>query len=305
MRQDYDSGSGWMKSPSDDWTIPQRWHDYTPEEHGVWDRLYARQMSLLPGRVVPAFLEGVDRLGLGRPGIPDFDLLSERLRRETGWSVVAVPGLVPEDVFFEHLANRRFVAGRFIRAPHQLDYLEEPDVFHDVFGHVPLLAHSAYADYMQAYGQGGLRAIRYGSIDRLARLYWHTVEFGLIRDGDALKLFGAGIVSSYGESLYALDDPRPPRIAFDLVRVMRTRYCIDAFQTHYFVIDSFEDLLRQTLEVDFGPLYESLRALSDLEPAVLLPTDRLERAPVIHAAHASAALDPIGSVDAIAQFNSR
>jgi phenylalanine-4-hydroxylase len=287
-----------MKSVSDDCTIPQRWCDYTLDEHAVWNRLYERQMSLLPGRVVPAFLEGVERLGLGRPGIPEFEELSERLRRATGWSVVAVPGLVPEDVFFEHLASRRFVAGRFIRAANQLDYLEEPDVFHDVFGHVPLLAHPAYADYMQAYGQGGLRALKYGSIDQLARLYWHTVEFGLIRDGEALKIFGAGIVSSYGESLYALDDPRPPRIAFDLMRVMRTRYRIDTFQPHYFVIDSFEDLLRQTLEVDFGPLYESLSGMSDLEPAERLPTDRLERAPVGRVARSATVVDPILQVDA-------
>jgi phenylalanine-4-hydroxylase len=263
-------------APGSDGTVPQCWRDYTAAEHAVWDHLFARQMRLLPGRVVPAFLEGVERLRMGAPGIPDFAALSERLGALTGWSVVAVPGLVSDELFFEHLANRRFVAGRFIRRPDQLDYLEEPDVFHDVFGHVPLLSNPVYADYLQAYGEGGLRAMRFGAIDRLSRLYWHTVEFGLIRDGAGLRIFGAGIVSSHGESIYALEDPKPPRIAFDLIRVMRTRYRIDAFQTHYFVIESFEDLLRQTLEVDFGPLYERLRWLPDLEPAMVLDTDRLE-----------------------------
>jgi phenylalanine-4-hydroxylase len=259
-------------------TIPQRWADYTAAEHAVWDTLFARQMALLPGRVVPAFLDGVARLGMDRPGVPDLERLSERLQALTGWTVVAVPGLVPDDVFFDHLARRRFVAGRFIRRADQLDYLQEPDIFHDVFGHVPLLANPVYADYMQAYGEGGRRAMTLGAIGPLARLYWHTVEFGLIRDGEGLKIFGAGIVSSAGESRYALEAPDPPRIAFDLLRVMRTRYRIDAFQPHYFVIDSFEDLLRQTVDTDFGPLYATLRDLPELDPTDLLPDDRLEPA---------------------------
>ncbi len=262
-----------------DWTIAQGWQNYTAADHAVWDELYARQIALLPQRVVPDFLTGVAALGMDAPGIPDFESLSARLGRLTGWSVIAVPGLVPDEVFFEHLANRRFVAGRFIRSREQLDYLQEPDVFHDVFGHVPLLAHPVYADYMQAYGRGGLRAMGFGAIHKLARLYWHTVEFGLIRDGDRLRLFGAGIISSRGESLYALDDPAPPRIAFDLRRVMRTEYVIDRYQQHYFVIDSFEDLLRRTLEVDFGPLYAELEQLADLGPSATLPSDRLYAAP--------------------------
>ena len=268
----------WLGSPALDpsrpWSIPQRWADYTASEHRVWDTLFARQMELLPGRVPGSFLAGVATLGLDQPGIPDLERLSELLHRLTGWSVVAVQGLVPDDVFFDHLANRRFVAGRFIRRPDQLDYLEEPDIFHDVFGHVPLLANAAYADYMQAYGQGGQRAVRLGAIDQLARLYWHTVEFGLIREANQLRLFGAGIVSSYSESRYALDDPSPPRIAFDLRRVMRTRYRIDSFQPHYFVIDSFEDLLRKTVDTDFAPLYAQLRDLPELEPTEALSSDR-------------------------------
>lgn len=258
-----------------DWTIPQAWRDYTRAEHAMWDRLFARQAAMLPGRVVPAFLEGLDLLGLSEPGIPDFDALSERLRKLTGWTVVAVPGLIPEEIFFGHLANRRFVAGRFIRKPEQSDYLEEPDIFHDVFGHVPLLAHPVFADYMQAYGEGGLRAMRFGAIHKLARLYWYTVEFGLIRDDSDLKLYGAGIVSSHGESRFALDDPSPNRLGFDLKRVLKTRYRIDDYQQTYFVIDSFDDLLRQTLEIDFAPLYRELESAPDIDIDSILPGDRV------------------------------
>jgi phenylalanine-4-hydroxylase len=256
-----------------DWTIPQNWNAYTASEHATWDALFARQATMLPQRVTSEFMTGLDVLKMSKPGIPDFKELSERLLKATGWSVHAVPGLVPEKVFFEHLANRRFVAGRFIRKPEQMDYLQEPDIFHDVFGHVPLLAHRVFADYMQAYGQGGLRAMRYGAIDKLARLYWYTVEFGLVRSGNALKIYGAGIVSSHAESLFALDDPSPNRIAFNLKRVMRTRYRIDDFQQTYFVIDSYEDLLRQTLDTDFGPLYAELAQETDIEVETLLPAD--------------------------------
>jgi phenylalanine-4-hydroxylase len=256
-----------------DWTIPQAWRDYTPAEHAMWDRLFARQQAMLPGRVIPAFLNGLDILRLSKPGVPDFDELSERLYRATGWSVVAVPGLVPDEVFFEHLANRRFVAGRFIRRPDQIDYLQEPDVFHDIFGHVPLLTDPVFADYMQAYGRGGLRSLEFGAIHQLARLYWYTVEFGLIRDGAGLKVYGAGIVSSFGESLFALDDASPNRLGFDLQRVMRTRYRIDDYQQTYFVIDSFEQLLRQTLETDFAPLYGELAQAPDLAADIVLPDD--------------------------------
>jgi len=258
-----------------DWTIRQDWPGYTDQEHRTWERLFHRQVALLPGRVTPAFLRGLALLQLSGKAIPDFAQLSERLTALTGWSVVAVPGLVPEEVFFGHLARRRFVAGRFIRRPDQLDYLQEPDVFHDVFGHVPLLANPVFADYLQAYGEGGLRSLRFGALHKLARLYWYTVEFGLIREGGALRLYGAGIASSYAESIFALDDPSPHRIGFDLRRVMRTRYRIDDFQQNYFVIDSFEDLLRQTLETDFAPLYAQLEGLADVEAGTILPADRI------------------------------
>ena len=258
-----------------DWTTPQRWSDYTPQEHATWDRLFARQAQMLPGRVTPAFLEGLDILRLSKPGVPDFEELSDRLTRATGWSVVAVPGLVPDAVFFEHLANRRFPAGRFIRRPDQLDYLQEPDVFHDVFGHVPLLANPVFGDYMQAYGEGGLRSLGFDALEKLARLYWYTVEFGLVREAGALRLYGSGIVSSYGESVFALDDSSPNRVGFDLKRVMRTRYRIDDYQQTYFVIDSFEDLLRATVETDFAPVYRDLAKLSDLTPDAVAPGDEV------------------------------
>ncbi|MDB5713879.1 MAG: phenylalanine-4-hydroxylase [Sphingomonadales bacterium] len=258
---------------AEDWTIPQDWKRYTPAEHEMWDTLFARQLALLPGRVAPEFLAGLDILRLSKPGIPDFDELSERLMAATGWQVVAVPGLVPDAVFFDHLANRRFVAGRFIRTPEQRDYLQEPDIFHDVFGHVPLLANPVFADYMQAYGVGGQRAASLGAIERLARLYWYTVEFGLIRSGDDLRIYGSGIVSSYGESIFALDDPSPNRLGFDLQRLMRTKYRIDDYQQNYFVIDSFEDLLRQTRDIDFAPLYAQLDGQGDIEIETILPSD--------------------------------
>ena len=258
-----------------DWTIPQDWAAFDAGEHAVWDRLFARQAALLPGRASDAFLRGLDVLRLERPGIPDFRALNERLMAATGWQVVAVPGLVPDDVFFDHLAHRRFVSGNFIRRADQLDYLQEPDVFHDVFGHVPMLADPVFADYMQAYGRGGLRSLGFGALDRLARLYWYTVEFGLVREGGGLRIYGAGIVSSYGESIFALDDPSPNRIGFDLERIMRTDYRIDDYQQSYFVVDSYEQLLRTTVETDFAPLYARLAGVGDIGVADVLPGDRV------------------------------
>jgi phenylalanine-4-hydroxylase len=258
-----------------DWTISQGWASYTTQEHAVWDRLYARQTDMLKDRACDAFRQGVEHLRLSDKGIPNFEELSERLSRRTGWRVVAVPGLVPDEVFFEHLANRRFVAGRFIRKPEQLDYLEEPDVFHDVFGHVPLLSNPVFADYMQAYGEGGLKALRLNALEKLARLYWYTVEFGLIAEGEGLRLYGAGILSSFGESRFALEDASPNRLGFDLMRVMRTQYRIDDYQQSYFVIDNFDQLLHQTRDADFTPFYRELETLPDLAPDAVIPSDRI------------------------------
>jgi phenylalanine-4-hydroxylase len=257
-----------------DWTVPQDWAAYSAHDHETWDILFARQSAQLPGRAASAFLHGLDVLRLSKPGIPDFAELNDRLMAATGWQVVAVPGLVPDDVFFDHLAHRRFVAGNFIRRRDQLDYLQEPDVFHDVFGHVPMLADPVFADYMQAYGEGGLRSHGLGALDRLARLYWYTVEFGLVREGGGLKLFGAGIVSSHGESRFALDDPSPHRITFDLERVMRTDYIIDDFQQTYFVIDSFEKLLEDSYR-DFGALYARLAKAHDIAADAVIAEDHV------------------------------
>jgi phenylalanine-4-hydroxylase len=256
-----------------DWTVPQDWSHYTAQEHAVWDTLFDRQAKLLPGRASEAYLRGLDVLKLSKPGIPDFAELSERLMGLTGWQVVAVPGLVPDNVFFDHMANRRFVAGNFIRRPDQLDYLQEPDVFHDVFGHVPMLADPVFADYLAAYGRGGQRAMELGALKHLARLYWYTVEFGLIAEPEGLRIYGSGIVSSFAESRFALDDPSPNRIAFDLKRVMRTDYRIDDFQQNYFVIPSFDELLRVTVETDFAPLYAEIMAEPDVPVAEILPDD--------------------------------
>jgi phenylalanine-4-hydroxylase len=258
-----------------DWTVPQNWEAFTAAEHGVWDTLFARQSEMLPGRAADAFLRGVDMLKLSRPGIPDYHELNARLMSATGWQVVAVPGLVPDDVFFDHLANRRFPAGNFIRRPEQLDYLKEPDVFHDVFGHVPMLADPVFADYMAAYGRGGLRSLEFGALHKLARLYWYTVEFGLIEEAGGLRIYGAGIVSSYGESVFALNDPSPNRIGFNLMRVMRTEYRIDDYQQNYFVIPSLDHLLKVTVETDFAPLYGELEQLPDIAIADILPGDRI------------------------------
>ncbi|MBA16144.1 MAG: phenylalanine 4-monooxygenase [Sphingomonas sp.] len=258
-----------------DWTIPQNWEAYSAQDHQVWDTLFERQIKLLPGRAAQAYLNGLEALRLSERGIPNFEELSERLMKLTGWQVVAVPGLVPDDVFFDHMANRRFVAGNFIRRPDQLDYIQEPDVFHDVFGHVPMLADPRFADYLEAYGRGGLRALDLGMLKQLGRLYWYTVEFGLIREAEGLRIYGSGIVSSAAESRFALESDSPNRIGFDLRRVMRTDYRIDDFQQNYFVIDSFDDLLRQTVETDFAPLYDSIRDLPDIPIATILPDDEV------------------------------
>ena len=255
-----------------DWTIDQGWHNYTPREHAVWKTLFERQSKLLPGRACDEFVRGMQDLPIGPDQIPNFEQLSETLSQRTGWQIVAVPGLVPDDVFFEHLAHRRFPAGHFIRKPHELDYLEEPDVFHDVFGHVPMLMNPAIADYIQAYGEGGLRAKRLGVLEKLARVYWYTVEFGLVKQPDGLRVYGAGIASSATETVFSVEDDSPNRVAFDLERVMRTNYRIDDFQESYFVLDNLNDLL-ELARIDFAPLYERVAGASDFEPGDILPTD--------------------------------
>lgn len=257
-----------------DWTIDQGWENYTPAEHAVWKTLFERQRALLPGRACDEFIAGMRALPIGADAIPDFRRLSEVLVEHTGWQVVAVPGLVPDHVFFEHLAHRRFPAGHFIRKAHELDYLEEPDVFHDVFGHVPMLMNPVIADYIQAYGVGGLRAQQLGVLEQLARVYWYTIEFGLVEQRDGLRIYGSGIVSSFSETKFALEDASPNRVHFDLERVMRTRYRIDDFQETYFVIRDLDELLTLA-HIDFGPIYERVLGRPTLDPAEVLPEDRI------------------------------
>jgi phenylalanine-4-hydroxylase len=264
----------WNARRNPDFTIDQDWASYSVAEHDRWDRLFRRAVEALQGRACDEFLTALGALKLSDRGIPDMARLSDRLEKITGWSVVPVVELVPDDVFFDHLANRRFPAGAFIRPEAEMDYLKEPDIFHDIFGHVPLLANPAYSDFMVAYGKGGRRAIQLGRLHNLARLYWYTIEFGLVRNTVDLRIFGAGILSSVAESVFALESGSPNRVAFDLERVMRTKYEIDDFQQTYFVIDSFETLLDACYQ-DFGPVYDELAAASDIEPSALTDGDEV------------------------------
>jgi phenylalanine-4-hydroxylase len=253
-----------------DYTIEQNWSEYTEDEHAIWRLLFERQQRLLVGRACREYLDGLKGLGVAAGGIPDFRRLSDILDRATGWRIVAVPGLVPDDIFFACLARRRFPSTCFIRRRDQLDYLQEPDVFHDIYGHVPMLMNPIFADYMQAYGEGGLKALRLGHLGQLARLYWYTVEFGLIATNEGLRIYGSGILSSAGESVYCLDDPRPNRLRFDLRRVMRTQYHIDRYQETYFVIDDFDQLFAAT-RPDFAPIYHEIAVLPEIAPDGVLP----------------------------------
>jgi phenylalanine-4-hydroxylase len=250
-----------LKKPAhvgDDWLEPAQ-TDYTSEDHQVWDDLFARQMEVLPGRAATAFMAGLEKLDLGRGGVPEFGKMSEELNALTGWSVVPVPMLIPDHVFFWHLANRRFPAGNFIRTRDTFDYIQEPDVFHDVFGHVPMLTDPVFADYMQEYGRAGWKAMRYNHLKALGALYWYTVEFGLIEEApDDIRAYGAGILSGPTEAVFSVEAESPNRIMLNVDRVMRTDYVISDLQPTYFVIESFEDLYRQTVERDFDRLYRSL-----------------------------------------------
>ncbi|MBO0755123.1 MAG: phenylalanine 4-monooxygenase [Bradyrhizobiaceae bacterium] len=257
-----------------DFTIDQNWASYSRQEHDRWDRLFKRSKEVLRDRACDEFLAMLEVLKLSESGIPDMERLSDRLETKTGWRVVPVTELVPDEIFFDHLANKRFPAGAFLRPEAEMDYLKEPDIFHDVFGHVPLLANPLYADFMQAYGKGGQRAMKLDRLANLARLYWYTVEFGLIEGDAGLRIFGAGIMSSATESVFALTDPSPHRIAFNLERVMRTKYIIDDFQQTYFVVASFEKLLEECYR-DFGPLYERLAQADDIEPHELVEGDKI------------------------------
>jgi phenylalanine-4-hydroxylase len=250
-----------LKKPDhvgDDW-LEACQRDYSLEEHRVWNELYNQQMERVAGRAASAFIEGLNKLHLGASGVPELKRISYDLNLLTGWSVVPVPTLIPDHIFFWHLANRRFPAGNFIRSNEKLQYIEEPDVFHDIFGHVPLLTNPVFADFMQAYGEAGWKALHYNRLKALGALYWYTVEFGLIQEAqNGLRAYGAGILSGPIEVIFATEAVSPNRIMLNVDRVMRTSYTIDDLQPTYFVIESFQDLYRKTVDRDFDTLYQNL-----------------------------------------------
>jgi len=247
-----------------DFSMEQDWSAYGEAEHALYRRLYERQSKLVARYACPEWIEALAGLDAGG-GIPRFDAVSQRLRARTGWEIVAVPGLIPDEAFFTHLANRRFPVTVWLRTPKEFDYIVEPDVFHDFFGHVPLLFDPVYAEHLHEYGKGGLKAMRLDAVNMLARLYWYSIEFGLVRTPQGLRAYGAGLVSSGGELVHCIDSPEPKRLDFDLERALRTDYQIDRYQTTYFVIDSFAQLMRETAP-DFAPIYAKLRFLPALEP---------------------------------------
>jgi phenylalanine-4-hydroxylase len=248
----------------DDYTCEQDWAAYTAQEHVLYGRLFQRQLRQMPGQACDEFIHALARLG-NENEIPRFEDVSRSLRRATGWEIVAVPGLIPEHAFFALLAARRFPVTVWLRRPEEFEYIVEPDVFHDLFGHVPLLFNPVFADYMQAFGAGGLKAEGLHALQYLARLYWYTVEFGLIATPRGLRVYGAGILSSAGETTYALTSLKPQRLGFELRRVLRTPYRIDDYQDTYFVIDSFAQLFDATAP-DFAPLYAQIATEPPLPP---------------------------------------
>ncbi len=246
--------------------IEQRWDEYSITDHSTWNTLYTRQLNLLQDHVCEEYLQGLEILHLTPENIPNFQEMNRFLRAATGWEVVPVPGLIASVPFFTMLSNKQFPAGTFIRKPEQLDYLEEPDIFHDVFGHIPLLTNPSYADYMQAYGRAGLTALNHRGIKFLARLNWYTIEFGLIKKNGGFKIYGAGIISSYGETNYVIHNASSHFIEFDVERVLRTGYYIDDFQSTYFTIDSFKGLFEQMEKCQLLPMYSTLREKPTLTP---------------------------------------
>ena len=259
---------------NNDW-LEAKQREYTNEEHQIWDQLYKRQMDILPDRACDQFFKGLKLLNFDQGGIPDFEKTNTILEPLTGWTVVAVPMLIPDHIFFYHLANKRFPAGNFIRTKEQIEYIEEPDVFHDAFGHVPMLTDPAFANYMQAYGRAGWKALQYNHLKSLSALYWYTVEFGLINTDDGMRIYGAGILSSREECKFSLSAQSPNHIHLNVDRVMRTDYKIDDLQQSYFVIDSFDELFKQTEERPFDYLYQNIGPSFQYAPSALLETDHV------------------------------
>jgi phenylalanine-4-hydroxylase len=256
-----------------DFTITQDWHAYTPAEHALWRELYQRQITLMPRFAAQPVRDALAELDFGG-GVPNLAEVSAKLQRATGWRLVAVPGFIPDAAFFAHLAQRQFPVTIWLRKPEEIDYLVEPDIFHDFFGHVPLLFDPVFADFLQLYGEKGVEAERLGVTSILARLYWYTVEFGLIREADGIKAYGAGMLSSFAETPFSVEDASPNRIGFDLERVMRTAYRIDDFQRSYFVLESFGQLFA-ALQQDLAPIYDRVLRQEDLAPDAVLAADRV------------------------------
>ncbi len=254
-----------------DYTCAQNYAAYTDADHDTYRRLYTRQSALLPGLACDEFIAALPSLGAS-DHIPRFEDVNKRLFAATGWQLVGVPGLIPEVPFFSLLAQRKFPVTDWIRKPEEFAYIVEPDIFHDLFGHVPLLFNRVFADHMQAYGAGGLKAHAMGACEPLSRLYWYTIEFGLMLQRDGLRAYGAGILSSSGELKYSVQSVEPWRITLDVLRCMRTRYKIDSFQQTYFAIDSFKQLFEKTAP-DFAPLYKSLRDLPEIPADQSLASD--------------------------------
>jgi phenylalanine-4-hydroxylase len=250
------------------YVVNQKWENYTEEEHALWRKLYKRQEELLPGRACDEFMESVHALNVA-DGIPNFEAASKILEKATGWRIVAVPGLIPEFEFFTHLANRRFPITVWIRKPEEFDYIVEPDVFHDFYGHVPLLVNPIFAKHMEEYGKGGLKALKLGGLEQLSRLYWYTVEFGLVQTPKGIRAYGAGILSSGGELVYSLQPSKSRHIALNVERCLRTLYKIDSYQETYFVIRDFQQLFDDTAP-DFTPVYERNNKLDPLPANALL-----------------------------------
>lgn len=258
-----------------DYTVQQRYERYTPEDQAIWRELWQRQIQLIRSHATPEFVAGVELVGAGPEAIPHFEEASAALRKRTGWEIIGVPGLIPEKEFFAHLAARHFPVTVWIRTREELDYLVEPDLFHDFFGHVPLLAQPQFADFVQAYGQLGPVAAKHDAYRVFARLYWYMVEFGLMQTPVGLRAYGAGMLSSAGETRYCLESPVPNRIGFDLERVLSTNYLIDAYQQTYFVIEHYDELFKAVLEADLDALFERFKAVPGLDPRSVLPGDRV------------------------------
>ena len=236
--------------------MEQQYDKYTAEDFEVWRVLFERQVAQLPGMATDEYLAGIQRIGFTADRIPDFTEVNRVLSGHTGWQLHVVAGLIPNKEFFELMANRYFPSSTWLRRKDQLDYLEEPDMFHDVFGHVPLLTNQHLCDFLANLSRIALRHIgNPEAIERIARLYWYTVEFGLIREADGLRIYGAGILSSKGETHYSLHDERPKRLPYDVRTIMNTPYIKEHFQEQYFVIDSYEQLYRSV-----GQIEEALEA---------------------------------------------